>query len=47
MTMMIAVLHQLDDEAIAVDQVSVHTSDLDNVFFAITSHSNTQKGSVG
>jgi ABC-2 type transport system ATP-binding protein len=41
-----AVLDQLDHEAIAVDHVSVHTSDLDDVFFAITSHSNAQKGSV-
>jgi ABC-2 type transport system ATP-binding protein len=41
-----AVLDRLDHEAIAVDQVSVHTSDLDDVFFALTGHSDTQKGYV-
>ncbi len=39
-----AVLDQLDHEALAVNGVSVHTPDLDDVFFAITSHPNTQKG---
>ncbi len=41
-----AVLDRLDHEAIAVEGVSVHTSDLDDVFFALTGHSDTQKGYV-
>ena len=40
------VLDQLDQAAITVDGVSVHTPDLDDVFFALTSHPETQKGSV-
>ena len=40
------VLDQLDPEAIAVDGVSLHTPDLDDVFFALTDHTNTQKGHV-
>jgi ABC-2 type transport system ATP-binding protein len=39
-----AVLDRLDHEALAVNGVSVHTPDLDDVFFAITSHPDTQKG---
>jgi ABC-2 type transport system ATP-binding protein len=42
-----AVLDRLDHEALAVNGVSVHTPDLDDVFFAITSHPDTQKGNVG
>jgi ABC-2 type transport system ATP-binding protein len=41
-----AVLDWLDHEALMVDRVSVHTPDLDDVFFAITSHPDTQKGNV-
>jgi ABC-2 type transport system ATP-binding protein len=41
-----AVLDRLDHEALAVNGVSVHTPDLDDVFFAITSHPDTQKGNV-
>lgn len=43
-----AVLDRLDHEAIVVDEVgvTVHTPNLDDVFFAITSHPDTQKGSV-
>jgi ABC-2 type transport system ATP-binding protein len=43
-----AVLDRLDHEAIVADGVgvTVHTPDLDDVFFAITSHPDTQKGSV-
>ena len=41
-----AVLDQLDHAAITVDGVSIHTPDLDDVFFALTSHPETQKGSV-
>ncbi len=43
-----AVLDRLDHGALAVDgvEVSVHTPDLDDVFFALTGHSDTQKGAV-
>jgi ABC-2 type transport system ATP-binding protein len=41
-----AVLDRLDHEAIAVNGLSVHTPDLDDVFFALTSHPDTQKGNV-
>lgn len=41
-----AVLDQLDHAAIAVANVSVHTPDLDDVFFALTSHAATQKGNA-
>ena len=37
-----AVLDRLDDESLAVDGLSVHTPDLDDVFFALTGH--TDKG---
>jgi len=40
------VLDQLDHAAITVDGVSVHTPNLDDVFFALTSHPETQKGGV-
>jgi ABC-2 type transport system ATP-binding protein len=42
-----AILDQLDHAAHAVDGlgVTVHTPDLDDVFFALTGHSDTQKGS--
>jgi ABC-2 type transport system ATP-binding protein len=39
-----AVLDQLDHEALTVNGVSVHTPDLDDVFFAITSHPTIDKG---
>jgi ABC-2 type transport system ATP-binding protein len=38
-----ALLDQLDAEAIAVDELSVHTPELDDVFFALTGHSDKQK----
>ena len=43
-----AVLDRLDHEANAVDGVgvTVHTPDLDNVFFALTGHPDTQKGNA-
>ena len=47
-----SVLDRLDHEAVAVAGVSVHTPDLDDVFFALTGHpgtpntSETQKGAV-
>jgi ABC-2 type transport system ATP-binding protein len=39
-------LDRLDDESIVVNDLSIHTPDLDDVFFALTDHSNTQKGLV-
>jgi ABC-2 type transport system ATP-binding protein len=41
-----AVLDRLDDESIAVNDLSIHTPDLDDVFFALTGHPDTQKGNV-
>jgi ABC-2 type transport system ATP-binding protein len=41
-----AVLDRLDDESIAVNDLSIHTPDLDDVFFALTGQSDTQKGKV-
>ena len=31
-------LEQLDDAGIEVEQLSIHTPDLDDVFFAVTGH---------
>lgn len=39
-----AVLDQLDHAMIRVDGLSVHTPDLDDVFFALTGHADTSKG---
>jgi ABC-2 type transport system ATP-binding protein len=39
-----AVLDLLDSAAVAVERLSVHTPDLDDVFFALTGHANTSKG---
>jgi ABC-2 type transport system ATP-binding protein len=39
-----AVLDRLDRESIMVDALTVHTPDLDDVFFALTGHPGTQKG---
>jgi len=41
-----AVLAKLDNESIAVDGLSIHTPDLDDVFLALTGHSNTEKDSL-
>jgi ABC-2 type transport system ATP-binding protein len=41
-----AVLDQLDHQAITVEGFSVHTPDLDDVFFALTGQPETQKGNV-
>jgi ABC-2 type transport system ATP-binding protein len=41
-----AVLDLLDNESIVVNDLTIHTPDLDDVFFAITSHPETQKGYV-
>jgi ABC-2 type transport system ATP-binding protein len=38
-----AVLDRLDAELIEVDTLSIHTPDLDDVFFALTSHPTTQE----
>jgi ABC-2 type transport system ATP-binding protein len=40
------VLDRLDHAAITVEGVSVHTPDLDDVFFALTAHPESQKGAV-
>lgn len=39
-------LDQLDHAAIPVDSVSVHTPDLNDVFFALTGHPQAEKGAV-
>ncbi len=44
-----SLLDRLDDESVVVNDLSIHTPDLDDVFFALTDHSDqssTQKGSV-
>ena len=41
-----ALLDRLDDQSIDVNEFSVHTPDLDDVFFALTGHADTQKGTV-
>jgi len=41
-----ALLDRLDDESIAVDGLSIHTPDLDDVFFALTGHPTKDKDSV-
>ena len=37
-----ALLNRLDEHSIDVEEFSVHTPDLDDVFFALTSHANTE-----
>jgi ABC-2 type transport system ATP-binding protein len=34
-----ALLDRFDDASISVERLSIHTPDLDDVFFALTSHS--------
>ena len=34
-----AILDRFDDESIAIDDLTIHTPDLDDVFFALTTHS--------
>jgi ABC-2 type transport system ATP-binding protein len=41
-----ALLDRLDDESIEVDELSVHTPDLDDVFLALTGHPDKEKESV-
>lgn len=36
-------LDRLDEESIEVEDLSVHTPDLDDVFLALTGHPDTQK----
>jgi ABC-2 type transport system ATP-binding protein len=37
-----ALLNRLGDTADAIDEVSVHTPNLDDVFFALTGHPTTE-----
>jgi ABC-2 type transport system ATP-binding protein len=39
-----ALLDRFDDQSIAVDKLSIHTPDLDDVFFALTGHTDTDTG---
>jgi ABC-2 type transport system ATP-binding protein len=39
-------LDRLDDESIEVDELTVHTPDLDDVFLALTGHPDTEKEAV-
>ncbi|MEV6557560.1 ATP-binding cassette domain-containing protein [Nocardia sp. NPDC051756] len=39
-------LDQFDDQAITIDQLAIHTPDLDDVFFALTGHPTTQKAAA-
>ncbi|MGB8345477.1 MAG: ATP-binding cassette domain-containing protein [Ktedonobacteraceae bacterium] len=41
-----ALLDRLDDQSIVVNEFSIHTPDLDDVFFALTGHTDTQKGTI-
>jgi ABC-2 type transport system ATP-binding protein len=41
-----ALLDRLDDESVVVNELSIHTPDLDDVFFALTGQPNTQKGNL-
>ncbi len=41
-----ALLDMLDDESIVVNDLSIHTPDLDDAFFALTELSNTEKGTI-
>jgi ABC-2 type transport system ATP-binding protein len=41
-----AVLDQLDDQSIVANGLSIHTPDLDDVFFALTDHPQPEKGTV-
>ncbi|WP_378738246.1 ATP-binding cassette domain-containing protein [Nocardia brasiliensis] len=39
-------LDQFDDQAITIDQLAIHTPDLDDVFFALTGHPTTQQAAA-
>ena len=36
-------LNELDDHSIDVEEILVHTPDLDDVFLALTGHANTEE----
>jgi ABC-2 type transport system ATP-binding protein len=38
-----ALLNQLDDHSVEVEDFSVHTPDLDDVFLALTGHASTEE----
>jgi ABC-2 type transport system ATP-binding protein len=38
-----ALLNELDEQSIDVEEFSVHTPDLDDVFLALTGHANTEE----
>ncbi|MDQ2760645.1 MAG: ATP-binding cassette domain-containing protein [Actinomycetota bacterium] len=40
------VLGQLDDAGVEIAQLSIHTPDLDDVFFAVTGHASAEKAAV-
>ncbi|MFD0364013.1 ATP-binding cassette domain-containing protein [Nocardia sp. GCM10030253] len=39
-------LDQFDDQAITIDELAIHTPDLDDVFFALTGHPTTEKAAL-
>jgi ABC-2 type transport system ATP-binding protein len=39
-------LDQFDDQAIGIDELAIHTPDLDDVFFALTGHPTTEKAAL-
>jgi ABC-2 type transport system ATP-binding protein len=39
-------LEQLDDAGVEVAQLSIHTPDLDDVFFAVTGHPSAEKAAA-
>jgi ABC-2 type transport system ATP-binding protein len=41
-----ALLARLDDSSLEVESLTVHTPDLDDVFFALTGHPSTEKETV-
>ena len=41
-----ALLDRIEDTSVDVNELSIHTPDLDDVFFALTGNPNTQKGDV-
>jgi ABC-2 type transport system ATP-binding protein len=40
------VLDQLDDAGVEIAQLSIHTPDLDDVFFAVTGHPSAENAAV-
>ena len=39
-------LGQLDDAGVEIAQLSIHTPDLDDVFFAVTGHPSAERAAV-